>query len=213
MAWYGLHVVCVWVLACIFCVLYQRHGIISQISLHTHIYLCIIISFEYSYPVAIVKGLNDNGGGDDGGTAASTTLRSEMHICKSVGISVHWQQYFNLLSYLLCESIFILLIFKPMILFAIMECLLASYMHTYQQINTDAHIQTHHVSRSMMEKLLLWISERGRKREHLFLERRKNSCGFWLAEALFSASFPFYSSKRQFNQAPNLWARLTSCYK
>lgn len=64
-SWHGMVCMwCVWVLACIFCVLYQRHGIISQISLHSIQHTYIIISFECNYPVAIVKGLNNNN--DDG---------------------------------------------------------------------------------------------------------------------------------------------------
>lgn len=119
------------------------NAIISQISLYIH----KTISFEYSYPVAIVKGLNDdNSGGGTGSNSVNYYAVTEMHICKSVGISVHWQQYFNLLSYLLCESIFILLIFKPMILFTIMECFAYS-LHAYIYVyNTYAYTYiTYHV--------------------------------------------------------------------
>lgn len=183
-SWHGM--VCmwrVWVLACTFCVLYQRHGIISQISLTIHTHTPTTThTYIHMYDHIVWIWL-----------PRSYCQRTQRQRCRKRQGNVNYATltqrciYVNQLAFLFNgnnTSISYLIFYAKEFLFCWFSnqwfslpwwnaCLLAVCMHTYQQINTQPHSQTHththHVSRSMMEKLLLWVRERESERERAFL--------------------------------------------
>lgn len=85
-----------------------------------------------------------------------------------------------------------------------LACLLACFMHAH--ISTDKHRRTNtHISRITFDdgKVIIMDKGDGVEGKHLFLEK-KIAVDFYWSKHFFSTSFPFYSSKRQFNQAQNL---------